>query len=60
MRSASSLGVADELKTVPGVTTAMLVAFGKDDIKSVEDLAYSATDDLDRLDRTQGRRNGAL
>ncbi|MHA1189776.1 MAG: transcription termination factor NusA [Alphaproteobacteria bacterium] len=40
------LGVADELKTVPGVTTAMLVAFGKEEIRSVEDLAYSATDDL--------------
>ena len=40
------LGVADELKAVPGVTTAMLVAFGKDDIKTLEDLAYSATDDL--------------
>jgi N utilization substance protein A len=40
------LGVADELKEVPGVTTAMLVAFGENDIKSVEDLAGSATDDL--------------
>ncbi len=40
------LGVADDLKSVPGVTTAMLVVFGKDDIKTVEDLAYSATDDL--------------
>jgi N utilization substance protein A len=40
------LGVADELKEVDGVTTAMLVAFGENDIKSVEDLAGCATDDL--------------
>src|SRR5437764_1098990 len=40
------LGVADELKEVPGVTTAMLVALGEDGIKTVEDLAGCATDDL--------------
>ena len=40
------LGVADELKDVPGVTTPMLVKFGENDIKSVEDLAGAATDDL--------------
>ena len=40
------LGVADELREIPGVTSAMLVAFGENDIKSVEDLAGSATDDL--------------
>jgi N utilization substance protein A len=40
------LGVADELATVPGVTTAMLVAFGENGIKTVEDLADCATDDL--------------
>ena len=40
------LGVEDALKSVPGVTTAMMVALGKDDIKTVEDLAYCATDDL--------------
>ena len=40
------LGVSDDLQAVPGVTTAMLVAFGKDEIRSLEDLAYSATDDL--------------
>ena len=40
------LGVADELKTVPGVTTLMLVAFGTQDIRSIEDLAGCATDDL--------------
>jgi transcription termination/antitermination protein NusA len=40
------LGVEDALKEVPGVTTPMLVAFGEHDIKTVEDLAGCATDDL--------------
>jgi transcription termination/antitermination protein NusA len=40
------LGVADDLKSVPGVTSKMLVKFGENDIKSVEDLAGCATDDL--------------
>jgi N utilization substance protein A len=40
------LGVDDALKTVPGVTSKMLVKFGENDIKSVEDLAGCATDDL--------------
>ncbi|HEY4404461.1 MAG TPA: transcription termination factor NusA [Xanthobacteraceae bacterium] len=40
------LGVEDALKEVPGVTTAMLVAFGENGIKTVEDLADCATDDL--------------
>ena len=40
------LGVADELRDVPGVTSKMLVQFGENDIKSVEDLAGCATDDL--------------
>src|SRR6266478_5377433 len=40
------LGVGDALKEIPGVTTSMLVAFGENDIKSVEDLAGCATDDL--------------
>ena len=41
------LGVEDSLKDVPGVTTQMLVAFGEHGIKSIEDLADCATDDLD-------------
>jgi N utilization substance protein A len=41
------LGVEDSLKDVPGVTTQMLVAFGEQGIKSLEDLADCATDDLD-------------
>ncbi len=40
------LGVADELAELPGVSTAMLVAFGRGGIKSMEDLADCATDDL--------------
>lgn len=40
------LGVADELKEIPGITASMLVAFGEQGIKSIEDLANCATDDL--------------
>jgi N utilization substance protein A len=40
------LGVEDALKQVPGVTSKMLVKFGENDIKTVEDLAGCATDDL--------------
>ncbi|KPL52662.1 transcription elongation factor NusA [Prosthecomicrobium hirschii] len=41
-----ALGVEDAMREVPGVTTAMMVALGKDGIKTVEDLAGCATDDL--------------
>jgi transcription termination/antitermination protein NusA len=40
------LGVADELAEIEGVTKAMLVKFGENDVKTVEDLAGCATDDL--------------
>jgi N utilization substance protein A len=40
------LGVADELKDVPGMTLAIMVKLGENDVKSVEDLAGCATDDL--------------
>ncbi len=40
------LGVADDLAEIAGVTTAMMVAFGENDVKTVEDLADCATDDL--------------
>jgi N utilization substance protein A len=40
------LGVADDLARVSGVTTAMLVAFGEHGVKTLEDLADCATDDL--------------
>ena len=40
------LGVADELKDVPGMTTAMLVVLGKDEIKTMEDFAGAIPDEL--------------
>jgi predicted flap endonuclease-1-like 5' DNA nuclease len=40
------LGVADELKKIPGITAPMLVAFGEQGIKSIENLANCASDDL--------------
>ncbi|MEJ2623289.1 MAG: transcription termination factor NusA [Pseudolabrys sp.] len=40
------LGVEDALKDVPGITGKMLVALGENDVKTVEDLAGCATDDL--------------
>src|SRR5690349_874083 len=40
------LGVEDALKDVPGVTTKTLVALGENGVKTVEDLAGCATDDL--------------
>ncbi|GAB4360482.1 MAG: transcription termination factor NusA [Oricola sp.] len=40
------LGVADEIREIPGVTTAMMVALGEEGIKSLEDFAGCAADDL--------------
>ncbi len=40
------LGVEDALKEIPGVTTAMLVKLGENGVKTVDDLAGCATDDL--------------
>jgi N utilization substance protein A len=40
------LGVEDDMKTVPGVTSKMLVKLGENGVKTVEDLAGCATDDL--------------
>ena len=40
------LGVADELREVEGVTTEMMVKLGQNDVKTIEDLAGCATDDL--------------
>jgi len=40
------LGVEDALQEVPGVTLPMLVKLGENGIKTVEDLAGCATDDL--------------
>ena len=40
------LGVADELRELDGVTTAMMVKLGENDVKTVEDLAGCVPDDL--------------
>ncbi len=40
------LGVLDEVRQIDGITTAMMVALGESDVKSIEDLAGCATDDL--------------
>jgi N utilization substance protein A len=40
------LGVSDELAAIEGLTRAMLVRLGENDVKTVEDLAGCATDDL--------------
>jgi N utilization substance protein A len=50
------LGVADELREIEGITTAMLVALGEAGVKTVEDFAGCATDDLS-AGRAQGRRD---
>ena len=58
------LGVEDALKDIAGVTTAMLVKLGENDIKTVEDLAGCATDDLfgwsERKDGETVRHAGVL
>jgi transcription termination/antitermination protein NusA len=58
------LGVSDDLKEVPGVTGKMLVALGENGIRSVEDLAGCATDDLagwtERKDGEASRNPGFL
>ena len=41
-----ALGVADELREIPGMTTAMMVTLGEDGVKTIEDFAGYAADDL--------------
>jgi len=41
-----SLGVLDELREIEGMTTPMMVALGNDKIKTIEDFAGCASDDL--------------
>jgi N utilization substance protein A len=59
-----ALGVADALTEVPGINTAMLVTLGEANIKTVEDLADCATDDLagwsERKDKETIRHDGVL
>ncbi len=40
------LGVADDMSKIAGMTTAMMVALGENGVKTVEDFADCATDDL--------------
>jgi N utilization substance protein A len=42
----TELGVTDELAGIEGITSAMLVAFGENEVKNMEDLAGCAADDL--------------
>ena len=59
-----ALGVEDDLREVEGITTSMMVALGENDVKSVEDLAGCATDDLigwtERKDGEATRHAGYL
>ncbi len=58
------LGVSDELREIDGITTAMMVALGENDIKTIEDFAGCATDDLTGWTEGKGPEaihyNGAL
>jgi N utilization substance protein A len=60
----AELGVDEALKEIPGMTTEMLVALGENDVKSMEDLAGCATDDLagwsERKDNETVHHAGAL
>jgi N utilization substance protein A len=51
------LGVSDELKALEGVSAAMLVALGEAGIKTMEDLADCATDDLTGWSERKGTEN---
>lgn len=58
------LGVLDELYEIEGLTGAMLAAIGKDEVKSIEDFAGYAADDLvgwvERKDGESKRFEGTL
>jgi transcription termination/antitermination protein NusA len=59
-----ALGVLDELREVEGITSAIMVKLGENDVKSIEDLAGCATDDLagwtERKDNQNVRMAGFL
>ena len=59
-----ALGVSDDVAAIPGLTTAMLVALGEKNVKTVEDLADCATDDLlgwnERKDKETIHHEGIL
>jgi transcription termination/antitermination protein NusA len=58
------LGVADDLAEVPGLNAAMLVSLGENGVKTVEDFADCATDDLigwsERKDGATTKHKGFL
>ncbi len=58
------LGVEDALSEIEGVTPKMMVALGEDAIKSIEDLAGCATDDLlgwnEQVNGERTHQKGAL
>jgi transcription termination/antitermination protein NusA len=58
------LGVADDLKGIPGITMLVLVALGEHGIRTIDDLAACATDDLcgwsEDASGTVTRHEGAL
>ncbi len=50
------LGVEDDMAQINGMTTAMMVALGENDIKTLDDFADCATDDLcGWVERSKGR-----
>lgn len=53
-----ALGVEDDLATMPYLTEAMLVTLGKAGIKTLDDLADLATDELVEKRRAEPRRRG--
>jgi len=59
-----SLGVADEVRSVDGLTSAMMVKLGENGVKSLEDFADLATDELvgwsERKDGETKRHAGFL
>ncbi len=63
-RKRRELGVDDDLKEIDGITTAMMVKLGENDVKTVEDLAGSVPDDLvgwtERKDGESTRHSGYL
>ncbi len=58
------MGVADELAAMEGLSPAMLVRLGENDIKSLEDFAGCVTDDLtgwfETVERRRVRQEGIL
>ena len=59
-----ALGVVDEMKEIDGLTTPMLVKLGENGVKSVDDLAGCATDDLvgwtEKVDGSEKKFTGYL